>query len=186
MSISNCTATYLRKPIFSLTWLVWSLWTRHGTRFKKKGLFKPISNYVEHCPKHDRETSVSSTCPVGTVPRRTHNAIIHTFWLRHPSCVVWMDRNTFDYTLRNRLQWLITENSHFPLTNSLLNLSSLILPQFSPARHWLPGPLSFQISGKPALSLSHEYTLQWRHNEHDSVSNHQPGVCLLNRLFGRR
>ena len=29
-------------------------------------------------------------------------------------------------------------------------------------------------------------TLQWRHNERDSVSNHQPNDCLLNRLFGRR
>ena len=29
-------------------------------------------------------------------------------------------------------------------------------------------------------------TWQWRHNEHDSVSNHQPHDCLLNRLFGRR
>ena len=28
--------------------------------------------------------------------------------------------------------------------------------------------------------------LQWRHNEHDGVSNHQPCDCLLNRLFGRR
>ena len=28
--------------------------------------------------------------------------------------------------------------------------------------------------------------LQWRHNERDSVSNHQPHECLLNRLFGRR
>ena len=28
--------------------------------------------------------------------------------------------------------------------------------------------------------------LQWRHNDHDSVSNHQPHGCLLNRLFGRR
>ena len=28
--------------------------------------------------------------------------------------------------------------------------------------------------------------LQWRHNEHDSVSSHQPHDCLLNRLFGRR
>ena len=26
-------------------------------------------------------------------------------------------------------------------------------------------------------------TLQWRHNDHDSVSNHQPHGCLLNRLF---
>ena len=29
-------------------------------------------------------------------------------------------------------------------------------------------------------------TLQWRHNDNDSVSNHQPYDCLLNRLFGRR
>ena len=29
-------------------------------------------------------------------------------------------------------------------------------------------------------------SLQWRHNGHDSVSNHQPHDCLLNRLFGRR
>ena len=30
------------------------------------------------------------------------------------------------------------------------------------------------------------YTLQWRHNGPDSVSNHQPYDCLLNRLFRRR
>ena len=29
-------------------------------------------------------------------------------------------------------------------------------------------------------------TLQWRHNDHDSISNHQPRGCLLYRLFGRR
>ena len=29
-------------------------------------------------------------------------------------------------------------------------------------------------------------TLQWRHNDHDGVSNHQPHGCLLNRLFGHR
>ena len=28
--------------------------------------------------------------------------------------------------------------------------------------------------------------LQWRHNGHDSVSNHQPHDCLLSRLFRRR
>ena len=28
--------------------------------------------------------------------------------------------------------------------------------------------------------------LQWRHNGRDSVSNHQPHHCLLNRLFRRR
>ena len=29
-------------------------------------------------------------------------------------------------------------------------------------------------------------SLQWRHNGHDSVSNHQPHDCLLNRLFRRK
>ena len=29
-------------------------------------------------------------------------------------------------------------------------------------------------------------TLQWRHNERDGVSNHQPHDCLLNLLFRRR
>ena len=28
--------------------------------------------------------------------------------------------------------------------------------------------------------------LQWHHNGHNSVSNHQPRDCLLNRLFRRR
>ena len=30
------------------------------------------------------------------------------------------------------------------------------------------------------------YTLQWRHNGHVGLSNHQPRHCLLNRLFRRR
>ena len=31
-----------------------------------------------------------------------------------------------------------------------------------------------------------KWTLHWRHNDHDGVSNHQPRGCLLNRLFRRR
>ena len=31
-----------------------------------------------------------------------------------------------------------------------------------------------------------KYSLLWRHNEHHSVSNHQPRGCILNRLFRRR
>ena len=30
------------------------------------------------------------------------------------------------------------------------------------------------------------FSLHWRHNDHDGVSNHQPHGCLLNLLFGRR
>ena len=31
--------------------------------------------------------------------------------------------------------------------------------------------------------IIHRWSLQWRHNERDGVSNHQPHDCLLNRLF---
>ena len=37
----------------------------------------------------------------------------------------------------------------------------------------------------PVEPLS-EYSLRWRHNERDSVSNHHPHDCLLSRLFRRR
>ena len=39
-----------------------------------------------------------------------------------------------------------------------------------------------------SLSAAHSVSMpsQWRHNDHDSVSNHQPHGCLLNRLFRRR
>ena len=36
------------------------------------------------------------------------------------------------------------------------------------------------------IPCSYAYTLRWRHNGRDSVSNHQPHDCLLNRLFRRR
>ena len=49
---------------------------------------------------------------------------------------------------------------------------------------WSPLKLQFRIG---QLSMYHTVSsLQWRHNDHDSISNHQPHGCLLNRLFGRR
>ena len=49
---------------------------------------------------------------------------------------------------------------------------------------WHPPPSKIvsisQFSGEKLSAL------HWRHNEHDSVSNHQPHDYLLNRLFRRR
>ena len=60
--------------------------------------------------------------------------------------------------------------SHFCLTNNdqgrIESLKYRILLYFPPCRDITP--------------------LQWRHNECDGVSNHQPHDCLLNRLFRRR
>ena len=38
----------------------------------------------------------------------------------------------------------------------------------------------------PGTLMRSELSLEWRHNELDSVWNHQPHHCLLNRLFGCR
>ena len=41
-------------------------------------------------------------------------------------------------------------------------------------------------SNIPPLAPGKCTTLRWRHNERDSVSNHQPHGCLLNGLLRRR
>ena len=38
----------------------------------------------------------------------------------------------------------------------------------------------------PTTNKAFPFPLQWRHNDHDGASNHQPHGCLLNRLFRRR
>ena len=42
------------------------------------------------------------------------------------------------------------------------------------------------ISPSRVFLYSSCYSLRWRHNGRDSVSNHHPHDCLLNRLFRRR
>ena len=47
---------------------------------------------------------------------------------------------------------------------------------------------AFQSSPRALNPLSRKvpfphFSLHWRHNDHDGVSNHQPHGCLLNRLF---
>ena len=42
------------------------------------------------------------------------------------------------------------------------------------------------IQGSNHDQAHHSISLQWRHNEHDGVSNHQPHGCLVSRLFRRR
>ena len=49
------------------------------------------------------------------------------------------------------------------------------------------GHQSFTIRQTRSWEISwHSKSLHWRHNDHNGVSNHQPHVCLLNRLFRRR
>ena len=49
-----------------------------------------------------------------------------------------------------------------------------------------PEILSDDNFNKMKLFFLMIYTLHWRHNGRNGVSNHQPYDCLLNRLFRRR
>ena len=49
------------------------------------------------------------------------------------------------------------------------------------AMRWCRRHAKFYMS-----QLLPKWPLQWRHNGHDSVSNHQPHHCLFNRLLGCR
>ena len=53
-----------------------------------------------------------------------------------------------------------------------------IVVQYNPILH-----RAQKFGGKTSVRLG---TLQWRHNDPDGVSNHQPHDCILNRLFRRR
>ena len=55
--------------------------------------------------------------------------------------------------------------------------------------NFAPAFPKFLYCGRACQALPHETkfsTLQWRHDGHDSVSNHQPHDCLLNCLFRHR
>ena len=50
---------------------------------------------------------------------------------------------------------------------------------------WSAPEQKFESTNIPQRANNIE-TLLWRHNGHDSVSNHKPHDCLLHRLFRRR
>ena len=57
--------------------------------------------------------------------------------------------------------------------------------------HRMFAPMSAKLSWRIWMKLTWnqtttKHTFQWRHNERDGVSNHQPHDCLLNRLFRHR
>ena len=61
---------------------------------------------------------------------------------------------------------------------------------FLPRAHQLTSVIPALDPTQPSRSTAPDplmcYSLRWRHNGYDSVSNHQPHGCLLNRLFRRR
>ena len=66
----------------------------------------------------------------------------------------------------------------------------ILISQLNSWKHW---PVCLHVNiDKNDISMSmrlacfRDRSSEWRHNEHDGVSNHQPRNCLLNLLFRRR
>ena len=68
---------------------------------------------------------------------------------------------------------LLTHWSYCSLTPSHRNSGMVIINQIS-------------VGASCNKTWIRPFALQWRHNERDGVSNHQPRDCLLKRLFRRR
>ena len=83
----------------------------------------------------------------------------------------------YQLDLRNRLQWNFNQNTKLFIHE---NASEYILGEMAAILFRLS--LVCWQTMLPFLI----FPLQWRQNGHDSVSNHQPHDCLLNRLFRRR
>ena len=78
--------------------------------------------------------------------------------VKRPHCIVIMSQNWTD----KRLIQAVCANTHPVQSDMFICKTSLQLPRFSHLIHYADGEF---------------VTLQWRHNERDSVSNHQPHYC---------
>ena len=89
-----------------------------------------------------------------------------------------------DYFVSSDLWWVFKDYSGYGLSQWMTKLYCNVFSHLlSPYPEW-------SLRYVDTMSQLHDchamHTLQWRHNEHDGVSNHQPHVGLLNHLFRRR
>ena len=74
------------------------------------------------------------------------------------------------------MAWCRQVTSHLLCQYWYLTMSPYIVTRPQRVKHW----------DLNKMACIWQNILQWRHNGHDSVSNHQPHDCLLNRLFRHR
>ena len=80
-------------------------------------------------------------------------------------------------------------NGTFKIYRHLLSYLLLSSVECSLQPKWMrldvPSHINVITQCRVSQSRMANKTLQWRHNEHDDVSNHQSHDCLVNRLFRR-
>ena len=113
---------------------------------------------------------------------------IERFWY---SCLLSSISVQYKYRYRCRnTMWCICDG-RFPvrrcpsLTSTIDRMKGYFVLDWSSVS-MLPAFNCTYIIDKSDNGNSAIFSLRWRHNDHDSVSNHQPHGCLLNRLLRRR
>ena len=95
---------------------------------------------------------------------------------------------------KHRLFWHTSQRKGYKYHNKNFGqslkgtlLKSLVFCSFGLSNNWSVRFLRWHIfTCLLEWTVKQWLPLQWRHNGHDSVSNHQPHDCLLNRVFRRR
>ena len=73
-----------------------------------------------------------------------------------------------------------------PLTMVIIGSCNSLAPQKRSILQWMETAPCHELTTNYCQLVVAINVLQWRHNERDGVSNHQPHDCLLNGLFRRR
>ena len=124
--------------------------------------------------------------PNNFCPRQENSvAVSHLFSI---SCVIKMQMFAVLLTIRrttpNKFWFSGSELHNCPIlhmTNTKLFTDMVIIFHAWALHNW-QDVLVYEVKSY----LENGFALQWRHNKHGGVSNHQPHECLLNRLFIRR
>ena len=96
-------------------------------------------------------------------------------WVNDESMIITWENVSYNRNSERKITGRVYDL--FPSLNTLL----IALPQMTAFRPFFVAMIPVTFDDSSSLE-----SLRWRHNERDSVSDHQTRDCLLNRLFRRR
>ena len=106
----------------------------------------------------------------------TNQVTDNMIYLLRASCFSSLSRKTF---FTSQIDHILDGEVLDVISITYLRIIFLMVSILSKTLSSPPSPLLFVLLSGPRISF------QWRHNDHDGVSNHQPHGCLLKRLYMR-
>ena len=133
--------------------------------YKQNGRMERYANQMSIWTRELSVVKEPKSCWLSNVCRRLSSAFFH-------------------YEIHDSLRNTLTTLSIYLMFSDLHSFEILAdIPSISLSRHKKDLQLHKVFSTRYTCWHSFYTTLQWRHNETECVSNHQPHVCELNGLF---